>query len=127
VTREEQWRREWEALRAEREIARRNWRCAADGLAAWARDPLGFKGLVRGHPIASAGIGAAVGALLARLLLRGPEPGEREEGPARPPAAWTTVLRDAAVGLAVPWLLRVLKEKFGGGPGPDEAPPAPRA
>ena len=96
MSREEQWRREWETLRAERELARRRWRGAADGLSAWSRDPLGIHRLVSGHPIAAAGVAAAVGALLARLLSRGPEP--KAEEPARPPVAWTTVLREASAG-----------------------------
>jgi len=123
VTREEQWRAEWEALRAERETARKKWRAASDGLSAWSRDPLGLRRLVSGHPIAATGIAAAVGALLVKHLMRGPEP--KAEEAARPPVAWTTLLRDAAMGLAVPWLARILKETFGAGPG--DAPPAAEA
>lgn len=123
MTREEEWQREWEVLRAERARARREWRGAADGLSAWSRDPLGLGKLVRGHPLAATGISAAVGALLGKFLQwkvgaakeESPEAAE----PARPAVAWTTVLRDAAVGLAVPWLLRTLKEKFGGVDGPE--------
>lgn len=126
MTREDEWRREWEGLRAERAEARREWRTAADGLSAWSRDPLGIGRLVRGHPVATAGIGAALGALVARFL-RGKAPAEgateeRAEAP-RPALAWTTVLRDAAVNLAVPWILRRVKEGFG--PGPERNGEAP--
>jgi hypothetical protein len=121
VTREEEWRLEFEALRAERAVARRKWRGAADGLAERARDPLGLRGLVKAHPIAATGIGAAVGALLVKMLF-----GRRKDPDVngQPPSALSAVLRNAVVGVAVPWLLRTVKEKFGWGAGEAEAPPA---
>jgi hypothetical protein len=85
VTREAEWRREWEVLRAERALARREWRSATDGLSAWSCDPFG------------------IGGLLARLL-----PGGAPEREA-PDPSWRAVLRDAALGFAVPWILDRLK------------------
>lgn len=127
MTREAKWRTEWEALRAERALARRRWRSAADGLAARARDPLGLAGLVGGHPIASAGIGAALGALLLRLFLRGRARRKegREHGSARPQSSWTTTLRDALLRVALPWLVRYVKEQFGRDADPAPAPKSP--
>lgn len=108
---ERRWRAEWEVLRAERDRARRRWRIAADGLAARARDPLGVGRLVRDHPVAAGGVGAAVAALLARSFLRGAR-AQRDDA-AAPASAWTTILRDAALSIGVPWLLRYVKDKFG--------------
>jgi hypothetical protein len=124
VTRETEWREEWAVLRAERERARRRWRSAADGLAEQARDPLGLGRLVRGHPVAAAGLGAAAGALLVKLLLGGAKSARdrraRGDHAARP--AWSKVLLDAALGVAMPWLLRTLKDKFGWDLEPGAAP-----
>jgi hypothetical protein len=115
MTRESRWREEWEALRAERALARRKWREAAGGLAGRARAPLGIGRLIRDHPIAAAGIGAAAGALLVKLFLSR-APARRESPPpceeaARPAPAWSTALRDAALGVAVPWIIRMLEER----------------
>jgi len=111
VTSERQWRAEWEVLRADRDRARRAWRSAADGLAARARDPLGVGRLVRDHPVAAGGVGAAVAALLARSFLRGARaPRDGADAPASP---WSTILRDAALSVGVPWLVRYVKDKFG--------------
>ncbi len=119
MTREEEWRREWEGLRAERDLARRRWCEASAGLSAWTRDPLGLGGILKGHPVAAAGIGAALAALLVKFLGRRPALGTGEEA-AAPPAAWTAVLRDAAVGVAVPWLVRFVAGRFGGDPATGE-------
>lgn len=126
MTRETEWREEWEILRAERDLARRRLRGAADGLAARAKDPLGLRTFVREHPVAATGIGAAAGALLVKMLLGGARPPRDDEphgnGAAPPARAWSAVLRDAALGIAVPWLLRVLKERVGRALDPDPAP-----
>jgi hypothetical protein len=117
VTRETEWRAEWEVLRAERELARRRWRSAADGLAVRANDPLGLRRLVDAHPVAATGIGAAAGALLTKWFLggaRAPRAGRTANGGGhRPASVWSSLLRDAAVSLVVPWLLRMAKAKFG--------------
>ena len=122
MTREGEWRKEWEVLRAERALARRRWRSAADGLSARARDPLGLGRLVHDHPVAATGIGAAAGALLMRLFAGGGRArgdGEsRDDGPARQSPSWPAALRDAALDVAVPWLLRALK----GDPDPAQEP-----
>jgi hypothetical protein len=123
MTREEEWRKEWEGLRAARALARSRWRAASGALSARAKDPLGLNGAIHDHPIAAAGIGAVAGALLVKVLLGGP----RREASGGPAAGWIGALRDAALGVAVPWLLRVLQEKTGGGPGPSATPEAPRA
>jgi hypothetical protein len=117
VTRETEWSEEWEVLRAERADARLRWRGAADGLAAQARDPLGLGSLVRDHPVAAAGFGAAAGSLLVKLLLGRAKATRdrpaRGDETARPAPAWSTVLLDAALKVAVPWLVRTLQDKFG--------------
>jgi hypothetical protein len=127
VTRETQWQEEWKGLRAERDLARRRWRSAADELAVRARDPLGLGRLVRDHPVASTGIGAAAGALLARLFLGGARPSrdaasKNGDGDRAAPV-WSTLLREAALSVALPWLLRMLKEKLGWDLGGLAAPP----
>ncbi len=120
---ETDWQKEWEVLRAERDVARRQWRSAADGLAARARDPFGLRSLVQDHPVAATGIGAALGAVFVKLFLgrkgarKGGAPrGDGVSGPdadGRPPPRWSTVLREVALSIAVPWLIRTLREKFG--------------
>jgi hypothetical protein len=114
VTRESRWREEWEVLRAERALARRRWSEAADGIAERARVPLGIVRLIRDHPVAAAGIGAAAGAILVKLLrppVHGGTDGPPDGGePTRPAPAWSTALRDAALGIAVPWILRMLEK-----------------
>lgn len=107
------FRAEWEVLHARRERARRRWRGAVRELKERARDPLGMGSLVREHPLAAAGIGAVAGALFGGLLLRGVR-GPRRDAPRDAPAShpWKAMLRDAAMGIAVPWVLKVLKEKF---------------
>ncbi len=135
MTRESEWRREWEVLRAERRLARGRWRSASDGLAARARDPLGLGTLVQDHPIVATGIGAAAGALLVKLFLGGAgarrDDAPPRDGAGRPQSVLSAVLRDAALGIAVPWLLRTLKEKVGWDLSPDPAPgtdpPCPQA
>lgn len=118
MTRETEWRREWDVLRAERVRARHEWRTAADGLAARARDPLGVGGLVRDHPVAATGIGAAAAALLVKLFVgraskRRHGASTDDDGAARTASPFSKILRDTAVSFAVPWLLRAAKEKFG--------------
>jgi hypothetical protein len=117
VTHESEWREEWAILRAERDLARRRWRSAADGLAARARDPLGLGDLVRAHPVVAGGIGAAAVALLVQHLAGRPHPRGDDKSPSsgagRPGATWTGVLRDAVLSVGVPWLLRTLKTRFG--------------
>jgi hypothetical protein len=121
MTREEEWRREWEVLRAARGLARSRWRDASGALAARAKDPLGLSRAVHDYPIAAAGIGAMAGALLVKVLLGG----RRREAEAPPAAGWAGALRDAALGVAIPWLLRVLQGKAGGGIDPSGPPEAP--
>jgi hypothetical protein len=122
VTIEASWQKEWGVLRAERVLARRRWRSAADGLAARARDPLGLRRLVHDHPIAAGGIGAAAVALVLKLLFGGRKaPSDSAQGPgdaARPAIPWKTLLLDAATSIAGPWLLRLLKQMPGGDPEP---------
>ena len=129
------FRAEWEILHARRERARRRWRGAVSELKDRARDPLGMGSLVREHPLAAAGIGAVAGALLGGLFLRGAG-GKRRDAPPEAPAPhpWKTLFRDAAMGIAVPWVLKVLKEKFSvdidAAPppaAPAEKPPSPTA
>lgn len=117
MTHESEWQAEWAILRAERDLARRRWRSAADGLAARARDPLGLGDLVRAHPVVAGGIGAAAVALLVQHLAGRPQPRGDDESPSggagRSGATWTSVLRDAVLSVGVPWLLRTLKTRFG--------------
>lgn len=125
---ESDWQAEWESLRAEREIARRKWRLAADGLMERAQDPLGLGRVVRDNPLASTGVGAVVGALLVKMFVAkraAGTPGHAaRNGAAHGPSLWSTVLRDAALSVAVPWLMRTLKDKFGWDLDP-AVPPAP--
>ena len=131
---EAEWRKEWEVLRAERALARRRWRSAADELAERAHDPFGLGKLIKDHPVAAAGIGAAAGALLVKLFLG--RSGKSRDGAsqrsgashdddtAERPAAnvWSTILRDAALRIAVPWIIDWVKEKFGADLAPNAAP-----
>lgn len=145
---EAEWRKEWEVLRAERAVARRRWRSAADELTERAHDPFGLRKLIADHPVVATGIGAAAGALLVKLLFgrsgksrdgssqRNGAPHD-DDDTAKGPAAnvWSTILRDAALRIAVPWLLNWVREKFGqdldpkAAPGPvtTDAPSAARA
>jgi hypothetical protein len=127
VRTEAAWREEWKVLHDRRELARRRWRGAVAGLSERARDPLGLGALVREHPLASAGIGAAAGALLGGFLLRGARAQGKDDAAASatPPAPWKILLRDAAMGIAVPWLLRMVREKFGGDGVADPGAPPP--
>lgn len=119
---EAEWRREFAALRAERETARAEWRSAASGLAARARDPFGLGAAVREHPIAAQGIGAGIGGFVVDWLLRsllgkrGSGASSKDGGGASASSAgldWGAMLRSVAVSVAVPWILRFLKERFG--------------
>lgn len=119
---EAEWRREFDALRAERETARAEWRSAASGLAARARDPFGLGAAVREHPIAAQGIGAGIGGFVVDWLLRsllgkrGSGASSKDGGGAPASSAgldWGAMLRSVAVSVAVPWILRFLKERFG--------------
>ena len=112
MTSEIEWRKEWELLRADRARARRQWRSAADGLAAKAHDPLGLNRLIQGHPIAATGIGAAAGAILAKLFL-GRKRARQGDARAGSGSVWSAMLRDAAISVALPWLVRMVKDKFG--------------
>ncbi|MCE9638115.1 MAG: hypothetical protein K8T90_20630 [Planctomycetes bacterium] len=124
---ETDWKREWETLRAEREVARRKWRRAADGLTEHARDPLGLGKMIHDNPVASTGVGAIVGAMLVKMFIaRKSESRSGTQNRGSPPPAqsmWSTIIREAALSVAVPWLMRMMKEKFGW----DLDPAAPHA
>ena len=131
LTREEEWQAEWTVLTAERARARQQWSSASQALAQKVRDPFGIGGLIRAHPIAAAAIGAVAGGLIAKFVAdrgraapSGDSADKSSEQAASPPRIWSSILREAAVSLLVPWLARMLKAKFGVDIGGIGAPPA---
>ncbi len=121
---------EWDRLVAERAAARARLARSLDLLAVRAKDPLRLKETIRRHPIVAAGLAAGAGALLVRLLLRGPAREEEkaarvERTPEDDAPSIFDALRDAAIRAAAPYVARFVDEHLGGAPDSRDGEAAP--
>jgi hypothetical protein len=115
------WQEEWDALRAERELARRKWRRASHALGERAKDPLGVKSAIRKHPLLAAAVTAGAGALIGRLLFGGGGGGHRRHADDDEPApsrnghggsAWSHALQSVAMQVATPLLTHFITNRL---------------
>jgi hypothetical protein len=101
---------EWERLRAERRMLRDRVAASASGVLDKARDPFGLRSAIRRHPLAAAVTAGGLAAVLSALVAR--RRTARTAEPEEDTGSLNSMLKKAAIGVAVPWLARFVQQRF---------------